>query len=65
MHAHSDKQDAIEVIEQLPVDVPMDEIVSALRSQQGPPRQAGRRSWSLHLKRGARTRDRAVVMCGW
>jgi hypothetical protein len=30
MHAHSDKQDAIEVIEQLPDDVPMDEIVYRL-----------------------------------
>ena len=30
MHAHSDKQDAIEVIEQLPDNVPMDEIVYRL-----------------------------------
>ena len=30
MHAHTDKQDAIEVIEQLPHNVPMDEIVYRL-----------------------------------
>jgi hypothetical protein len=30
MHAHTDKQDAIEVIEQLPDNVPMDEIVYRL-----------------------------------
>jgi predicted transcriptional regulator len=30
MHAHTDKQDAIDVIEQLPDDVPMDEIVYRL-----------------------------------
>ena len=30
MHGHTDKQDAIEVIEQLPDNVPMDEIVYRL-----------------------------------
>jgi hypothetical protein len=30
VHAHTDKQDAIEVIEQLPDNVPMDEIVYRL-----------------------------------
>jgi hypothetical protein len=30
MHAHNDKQDAIDVIEQLPDNVPMDEIVYRL-----------------------------------
>ncbi len=30
MHAHTDKQSAIEVIEQLPDNVPMDEIVYRL-----------------------------------
>jgi len=30
MHAHTDKQDALEVIEQLPDNVPMDEIVYRL-----------------------------------
>jgi hypothetical protein len=32
MHAHTDKRDAIEVIEQLPDKVPMDEIVSRLHA---------------------------------
>ena len=31
MHARTDKQDAIELIEQLPEDAPMDEIVYRLR----------------------------------
>jgi hypothetical protein len=56
MHAHSDKQDAIEVIEQLPDNVPMDEIVYRLyvlnKVRQGMPDvEAGRGISSEELAR--------------